>query len=276
MIAVGRRDNYRLDNALAVVIAAGIGVRLQPFTNESPKCALPVQGKSILDRAIGTFQELGIARSVVIGGHQSDRLRLPEHSKLVLNHQYRENNILHSLAYARDDMEGATPTLVTYSDIVFKKGIVELLIAHDAADISILVDQAWKQRYDGRKLHPLAEAEAAEFDDRRRLLSIGKGLLSADHDAGIWGEFIGMMKLTASGQELFWKVFDDINGKIAPNEPFQRTDYWRQAYLTDLLQEMVNRGTEIQCVLIQGGWLEIDTVEDYERAATFDFSRGDG
>jgi hypothetical protein len=35
---------------------------------------------------------------------------------------------------------------------------------------------------------------------------------------------------------------------------------------------MVDREMHIHCSLIQGGWLEIDTTEDYQMAASFDFS----
>ena len=43
------------------------------------------------------------------------------------------------------------------------------------------------------------------------------------------------------------------------------------AYITDLLQELVDRGVAVHCTLIQGGWLEIDTLQDYESAQSFNF-----
>ena len=36
--------------------------------------------------------------------------------------------------------------------------------------------------------------------------------------------------------------------------------------MTDLIQDMVDLGMPIQCVIIESGWKEIDTVEDYEKA----------
>jgi|TARA_B100000315_G_scaffold23052_1_gene19957 hypothetical protein len=33
----------------------------------------------------------------------------------------------------------------------------------------------------------------------------------------------------------------------------------------DMLQEMINRGVEVGAVLVQHGWLEFDTVADYEK-----------
>ena len=235
---------------------------------------LNVQSKTMLNRALGTFQDLGFAHSVVIGGYKPEKLLLPDLSKLVLNGQYLTNNILHSLACARESMREVSNTLISYSDIIFRKQVVERLLEADKSDIAIVVDQAWPARYDGRLLHPLPEAEAAEFNEAKRLRTIGKGLLSDQSDTRRWGEFIGMMKMTQRGQKLFWDVFDEMNGCLGPDDPFQRAAHWRQAYITDLLQELVDRGIDIHCVLIQGGWLEIDTTEDFQTAEVFDFSEG--
>ena len=262
------------DDALAVVIAAGLGSRLLPFTTDLPKCMLDVQSETMLSRALGTFRDLGITQSVVVGGYKPEKLLLPDRCTLVMNDQYQSNNILHSLAYARESMQGSGTALVSYSDIVFRKGVVEQLLDAETADIAIVVDQAWPARYEGRLMHPLPDAEAAEFDEAQRLLTVGKGLLSAGHDTERWGEFIGMMKLTPRGQEIFWGVFDEVNAGLGPEDSFQRASHWRQAYITDILQELVDRGVEVHCALIQGGWLEIDTTEDYETASVFDFSEG--
>jgi L-glutamine-phosphate cytidylyltransferase len=38
------------------------------------------------------------------------------------------------------------------------------------------------------------------------------------------------------------------------------------AYLTDLLQHLIDSGFPVTPVVIEGGWREIDTVQDLERA----------
>lgn len=263
-------------NAVSVVLAAGLGSRILPLSHELPKCMLEVQNQPILHRVLGTFEDLGIDRSIVIGGHKAEKLLLPKGAKLVLNDQYRHNNILHSLTYARSELHAEDSVLITYSDIVFRKDVVEQLLAEDQKDIVIVVDQAWSGRYVGRTLHPLEEAEAAQFDSEGRLQRVGKNLLTPEHDPQHWGEFIGMLKLTRAGSEALWGVFDEINANLAPEAPFQQTSTWRMAYLTDLFQELVDRGIEVHCTLIQGGWLEIDTLQDYDAAQSFDFGEGTG
>ena len=232
---------------------------------------LEVQSRSILHRALTTFHDLNITKTVVVGGYKSDKLVLLPGTELVLNDQYSNNNILHSLAYARSAVAGKDAVLLSYSDIVFRHDVVEQLWAENVPDISILVDQRWGERYAGRTMHPLSEAEAAQFDGKGRLLRIGKSLLTSQSDPQEWGEFIGMMRLTRSGNQHFWDVFDEIDAGIDQESPFQRASSWRMAYITDLLQELVDRGVAVHCTLIQGGWLEIDTIQDYETAQSFNF-----
>lgn len=38
----------------------------------------------------------------------------------------------------------------------------------------------------------------------------------------------------------------------------------RQSYMTDVLQELINREFKTKAVDVSGGWLEIDTLKDYE------------
>jgi choline kinase len=260
-----------MGNTLAVVIAAGMGVRLQPLTDDLPKCMLEVQGATMLHRALRTFSNLDLPRSVVIGGYCAQHLILPEQATLVMNHDYRNNNILHSLAFARKSMAGEGTVLISYSDIIFRQSIVEKFLADDNSDISIVVDQEWATRYKGRELHPLGQAEAVRFGEQGHLIQTGKDLLTEDKDPNVWGEFIGMMKMTPNGREDFWGVFDDVNSKLALDDSYHGAPQWRRAYITDHLQELVDRGIKVHCTFIQGGWLEIDTTEDYEMAASFKF-----
>ena len=47
---------------------------------------------------------------------------------------------------------------------------------------------------------------------------------------------------------------------------------FQKAYLTDMIQELVDIGIKVHCVIIERGWKEIDTVEDYKKAL-IDFKR---
>lgn len=49
----------------AMVLAAGIGRRLRPLTEKTPKPLIPVAGRSLLDRCLDRLIEAGIGRAVV-------------------------------------------------------------------------------------------------------------------------------------------------------------------------------------------------------------------
>lgn len=58
----------------AIILAAGQGTRLLPFTRDHPKCLVPVAGKAILDRQLEALTANGITDVTVIGGYRIDRL----------------------------------------------------------------------------------------------------------------------------------------------------------------------------------------------------------
>ena len=81
----------------------------------------------------------------------------------------------------------------------------------------------------------------------------------------VYGEFIGMIKLSPRGSEIFKLHFRRAK-KIFWDKPYQRAQKFQKAYITDFIQDMVDMGVSIHCVIIERGWKEIDTVEDYEKA----------
>ncbi len=129
-------------------------------------------------------------------------------------------------------------------------------------DISIVVDIDWRENYKGRRYHPALEAEKVIFDADNNVLEIGKIFTKKSVTQA---EFIGMMKLTSRGSQLFRRHFDRAR-RLFRGKPFQKAPVFEKAYLTDMIQDMVDLGVPIHCVIIKSGWKEIDTVEDYKKA----------
>jgi NDP-sugar pyrophosphorylase family protein len=55
-------------------------------------------------------------------------------------------------------------------------------------------------------------------------------------------------------------------------QTISKSKIFQKAYLTDFIQELVDIGIKVHCVIIESGWKEIDTVEDYKKAL-IDFKR---
>lgn len=245
-------------NMRAIIIAAGMGKRLKPYTDGLPKCMLKFGGKTLFQRQLEALKACKVKNVVMIKGYEKEKINYPG-IKYYTNDNYQNNNILNSLFYAEKEIEGEV--IISYSDILFEKQVVERLL-ESKKDISIVVDIDWKGYYEGRKDHPIEEAENVIIDADSNVVEIGK-ILTKKHD--VHGEFIGMMKLTSRGSEIFKKHFNRSK-KLFWGKPFQRAQTFEKAYLTDMIQEMVDLGVPIHCVIIERGWQEIDTVEDYKKA----------
>jgi choline kinase len=65
------------DNTLhtAVILAAGLGTRLRPLTNDRPKCLVEVDGKPMLQRMLDEVVKAGFSRVVIVTGYHADVLQ---------------------------------------------------------------------------------------------------------------------------------------------------------------------------------------------------------
>lgn len=58
----------------AMILAAGLGTRLKPWTDQHPKALVPVHGKSLLQRNIEYLQQFGIKEVIVNVHHFADQI----------------------------------------------------------------------------------------------------------------------------------------------------------------------------------------------------------
>lgn len=59
----------------AMILAAGLGTRLKPWTDHHPKALAVVNGKSLLQRNIEYLQQFGITEVLVNVHHFADQIR---------------------------------------------------------------------------------------------------------------------------------------------------------------------------------------------------------
>src|SRR5262249_4751601 len=83
----------------AIIVAAGMGRRLAPYTDDRPKCLVEVNGRTILERQIDAYRAAGVDDICVVRGYLAERIAFPD-LRYFENPDFARNNILASLFYA--------------------------------------------------------------------------------------------------------------------------------------------------------------------------------
>jgi choline kinase len=239
-----------------IVIGAGRGSRLGPETDDVPKALVPVMGRPMLDWILEALGAAGFAPAdvVYICGYRADvvRARYPQFT-YVVNHEWERNNILASLLCAREHLSGGF--LSTYADIVYRGSTVKKLAASPHAKV-LACDTDWRRRYVDRSLHPESDGEKMRAAEER-VVELSRHIPSEEAS----GEFIGVAKMSADGAREIVAAFDAARA-IWAGKTWREGRTFERAYLIDLFQDMIERGSPFHRVNTHGGYMEIDTRED--------------
>ena len=240
----------------SIIVAAGRGSRLGPLTDDKPKCLLQINGKTILQRQLLAHRENGITEIVIIRGYKKE---LIDYSDIKYYDDINYGGILGSMFFAEQEMNEGF--VFSYSDIIYGKDVIKNLLETEG-NIVLVVDTNWREHYQGREKHPVSEAELVKVDNGK-VVKIGKDVVGIDE---AHGEFIGLAKFSNAGARTIRSIYCDLMGRYKKEDPFQNAKEFQKAYLTDFVQELIDRGHEVGTVNITDGWIEIDTDEDFNRA----------
>ena len=213
---LSENELYQIENSIskkktkALIIAAGLGSRLKDHTENLPKCMLDFGGQTLLQRQLNAYKKNEINDISLIRGYKKEKINY-KGIKYFENADFKNNNILNSIFYAEKIINGNI--IISYSDILFEPSVVERLQKSDH-DISVVVDIDWRGYYVGRKDHPISEAENVIFNSNNEVEKIGK--INTGNEE-VHGEFIGMIKLTSRGTEIFKHHFHRLKKFIGIN-----------------------------------------------------------
>lgn len=233
-----------------LILAAGAGRRLRPFTDHLPKSLVPVgaDGSSVLDATLSNLAAAQCARvTIVVGycaGEIASRVRDWETKhrlsiELIVNDRAEEWNNAYSLWCAREAL--ADGCLLANGDTLHPASVTRTMLAVDHEEITLAIDD--------RKLLGDEEMKVV-LTAGGSVGRISKGLA---HDAD--GEYIGVSRIpAASGDRLV--------------EALERT--WTSdsnAFYEGAFQLLVDEGVQIRTQPIGDvSWIEIDTLDDLSAA----------
>lgn len=239
-----------------IFIAAGSSTRLGTKTLNFPKGLIKINNNSIIGTQLELFNKSDDI--VIITGPNADKFNF-KNVTYINDTNHKKHDVLGSLMVAKSHMNNEIVT--TYSDIIFDEKILNSIMEFKG-DIGIAVELNWEKRYINRDQHPKSEADNVIIHNGE-ILKIKKNI-SESKDDQIIGEFIGLMKLSKEGAKIFKNKYSEL--EKTHEGKFHNAPSLERAYLTDMLQELINSGLKISPIIINGNWCEIDTPQDIEIA----------
>lgn len=235
-----------MKTAHAIILVAGEGRRLLPFTLNNPKCFAEINDMTILENALIQFSRHGVQKAIIVVGHLKENVinRIGSSYQgvsieYVVNGDYQITNSMFSLLLALRKCD--EPAWVLEGDVFFDGTILDLPFK---GDFSWFGDSSIRD-LDGAYLGTDAESRVVSLDIIRDL-----ELLRAGHHKSV-----GLLHLTSEGLRTMRQWLDTAVGE-------GKTNLYYDLIAVEHLEDY-----PIYLVDVKGNrWFEIDTNEDLVRA----------
>lgn len=230
----------------AVILAAGLGSRLGPYTEACHKSLLSVGGSTILERLIRNCLSCGISQFVLVLGHREEQIRKFVDKSFrgirvtyIINDMYRTTGDAYSLMLAASAI-GAAEFIVFDADEVFDVKVLRRLLDDDGPN-ALCVGRRVKIEKDGPKVildEDLAVLEIGQTNEPDTLVAIP----------------LGVQKIGAKTARL---LFDDL--KKSADDVTRHKESRLAAYQRLLTNEVAFKAVDVTDL----NWTNIDTPQDY-------------
>ncbi|KPK42360.1 MAG: hypothetical protein AMJ78_02840 [Omnitrophica WOR_2 bacterium SM23_29] len=228
----------------AILLAAGIGKRLKPLTDITPKSLIRVGDKTVLERMLDSLIGVGIKDIYVVVGHLKEKIKKNVGRKYsgiqvhyIFNRDYKRGSVLSVWAarrYFDDDM------LLMDSDVIFENKILDRLV-NSKNENCLLMDKDYGKTGEEMKIAAL----------NKRVVQIARDITVRYDEVG---EGVGFLKLSKNYHKELLTV---LEGTIADDED---SDY---EVALDKLVKRIPVGFEEATGF---KWTEIDFKDDIEKA----------
>ena len=240
----------------AVLLAAGRGSRTGMLCADRPKALLPRAGRSLLDRTLDALRAVGIRRLCIVGGWRIEALHAwhAQQSRpdieidIIEQPRWAQSGPAGSLRRAQTWLQRDS-TLVLYGDCVYAPPALQASLAGFASGLRVPGDRRWAALWRQRFVQPLNDAERWRSADGR-LLAIGGRAESLEAEGA---QFMG---LCLFGVEAWTRTLDTLRALHPDEADIDRLDF------TGVFARLLAAGQGIDCIELDGGWLEVDSAED--------------
>jgi CDP-L-myo-inositol myo-inositolphosphotransferase len=225
----------------AVILAAGLGERLLPYTKEHPKPLIPVSGRPMLEHVIRTFKSVGIREFVIVTGYLGHAIQkyFGDGSELEVTIRYAQNPNYHkgnamSLAAAQELLKNDEIFVLSMADHLMSQHLVERALLHMDRQPLLCVDS--------KPIQPSKAEDATKVlvGSDGYIENIGKAIPSWN------GIDTGLFLLNNT-------IFDVINEMKEMTNPLT---------LSRCVKQMIKSHRLWACDVSGSFWLDVDTWED--------------
>jgi choline kinase len=223
----------------AVILAGGVGSRLQKLTGGKPKCLAEIGGRPLILHQLEALADHGVGPVLLVVGYEHEAIRAVVGGRVdyVLNERFRETNSLYSLLLAREWIKG--PFVLLNSDLLFDPQILGRLLEEPGNVLA----------YDSTSSQGHEQTKVAIRE--RKITDLGKDL----PNASARGESLGLLKFDAEGATAMLETAQQL---IAHDN--------EQAWVIEATRA-VCKIVPIYSVNIAGlPWAELDFPHDLEKA----------
>lgn len=232
-----------------LILAAGMGERLRPLTNDCPKALVRVAGKTLLERVFDFINHPSVTEIGIVGGYRFDVLsehlkrqhaKTPKRQDVFCNPYFTEGSV-RTLITACDFLD--TDFLLMNTDHIYPQQMMDSFIKQQRG-ITAACDFDRKLGPDDMKV------KLDNGENKGNLTKIRKDL--KEYDCG----YIGMSYIPREELANYKKAVFDTYEICGPASPVEF-----------VLGHMAANGHKISVADLSGfGWLEVDTIEDLEKA----------
>ena len=230
-----------------VVLAAGLGRRMDSFSGELPKSLVPIVGEhAYLELALKSFRQFSSGKKLIVGGHLHDKLsqflnhRGFKDFDLLFNPDFHKGN-LYSLLCAKDHL--SEDFFIVNADHFYSPENYRRLFKQQGSHVTLFCDRDRLLTDDDMKVRAAASLPTSD-------LAIAKTLVDYQ-----WG-YVGVTFVPQIKADSYWQASQIVAKR-----------YGDSACVEQILAEMAKQGESLVIRDISGSWwTEIDTPRDYEIA----------
>lgn len=230
----------------SVILAAGMGTRIRPLSNEIPKAFIEIDNVPLIIRSLSQLNDIGIKDVIIVVGYMDTYFK--KHLdikfknikiKYILNKEYSKTGSMYSLSQTEGLLDD--DILLLESDLLYEKRALQILLESPESD-EILVA-------------PLSGSGDEVYicvNNENQLIDLGKNIPNKNKAIG---ELVGISKLSFNFLKQLYKK---------AKEDYQRNE---KNYHYEEVIFKLSRTYPIKCKLIENlNWIEIDNYEDLKRA----------